>query len=732
MQDSTYSSLYNNDSECSSMRTGREIKQKIRKLILRKKNLNDNSKDISEISENYPDLLQLNLSYNNLTNLPPNLIAIKNLISLDLRKNSFKDINKTINLLSKFQYLTDLKLDFSNSSQVQNLLNKIPNLLFINGKSTEDFITSIDVNKNYIDDISIEKKLPEFNDLFVLFQNNFQNENQEELAKNIYDKFQNLINEEAIKINKSNGNNLPNYMFANNIIKSEMNLILFFINSFFNYSEYLTMENAKNDISQKIIDILNLIFSTLTKIIEELNDKIESMNKLKNKKIELLLEYLNDPLTNNNNSNLTNNQTDNANCKTNNIQEEYEKLKNKYNEDKELLNIKIEKLQKENKEMTNLLIKKGLELSNNSKNINMNNSILSTNSLKKSGTEEIKKNEGADPTLLGLTGAKILTKKQMHDFINEIYDSKIEYDKVCNENHLKKESMEHFMYKFLNNKYGLKNLVIEWSSSIIVGIKMYSSSDSDINLFGKILKNKIEEGQRLVIIKLKSTIKELYDTYIKNKNKLLINKNKNKSNDKEIEKILASFNEDILLNEDEWKSITKSIYNEDEYKIISKFIINKISDKNDIQRKNYINNMMKKKKSEVTRDELELASKIKYSLKISYKEFENILIGYQITYREKYLSNLHKLFINFDEDTLGVLNENGFKKLLNSIDFIQKQGIQYMKKLLNKIDPHSYNNITFTDIVNLFSEEIINDENGLTMNILDKLGLEDPSNLNLE
>ena len=732
MQDSTYSSLYNNDSECSSMRTGREIKQKIRKLILRKKNLNDNSKDISEISENYPDLLQLNLSYNNLTNLPPNLIAIKNLISLDLRKNSFKDINKTINLLSKFQYLTDLKLDFSNSSQVQNLLNKIPNLLFINGKSTEDFITSIDVNKNYIDDISIEKKLPEFNDLFVLFQNNFQNENQEELAKNIYDKFQNLINEEAIKINKSNGNNLPNYMFANNIIKSEMNLILFFINSFFNYSEYLTMENAKKDISQKIIDILNLIFSTLTKIIEELNDKIESMNKLKNKKIELLLEYLNDPLTNNNNSNLTNNQTDNANCKTNNIQEEYEKLKNKYNEDKELLNIKIEKLQKENKEMTNLLIKKGLELSDNSKNINMNNSILSTNSLKKSGTEEIKKNEGADPTLLGLTGAKILTKKQMHDFINEIYDSKIEYDKVCNENHLKKESMEHFMYKFLNNKYGLKNLVIEWSSSIIVGIKMYSSSDSDINLFGKILKNKIEEGQRLVIIKLKSTIKELYDTYIKNKNKLLINKNKNKSNDKEIEKILASFNEDILLNEDEWKSITKSIYNEDEYKIISKFIINKISDKNDIQRKNYINNMMKKKKSEVTRDELELASKIKYSLKISYKEFENILIGYQITYREKYLSNLHKLFINFDEDTLGVLNENGFKKLLNSIDFIQKQGIQYMKKLLNKIDPHSYNNITFTDIVNLFSEEIINDENGLTMNILDKLGLEDPSNLNLE
>jgi hypothetical protein len=141
---------------------------------------------------------------------------------------------------------------------------------------------------------------------------------------------------------------------------------------------------------------------------------------------------------------------------------------------------------------------------------------------------------------------------------------------------------------------------------------------------------------------------------------------------------------------------------------------------------------MSKKKSEVTRDDLELASKIKYSKNISYKEFQNILIGYQIVYREKYLSNLHKLFINYDEESLGVLNENGFNKLLNSIGFIKKEGAQYMKKLLNKIDPHSYNNITFTDIVNLFSEEMLTDENGMTMNILDKLGLEDSSNLNLE
>ena len=718
MQELTYNSFNNNIIECDTPKnkSPRE-KQKTYKLILRKKNITETSPELINIPDINPQsILLCNLSHNNLTVLPENLKLLKSLISLDIRKNSFKDINAIIEYISQYKYLTDLKIDFTSSSQVQTLLNKIPNLLFINSKSTEEYINPIDVQKDLLDAIAIEKKLNEFNDLFVIFQNNFQNENKEELSKDLHERFQNLINDEANKINENNnGKNLPNYSLANNIIKSEVNLISFFINSFFEHSELLNMENAKKDIAKKINDILNLLFGTLIKIIEELNTKIENTKKLKNKKIELLLEYLND------------NSIKNENNKMNNINEEYTNLKKLYKKEKELYNLKIEKLQKENKQITDSLIKKGIDLSSSLNNLNLNNSNISQK------TNDNNKNEiGIDATFLGLAGAKILTIKQMHDFINELYESKMEYDKVCSENHLKKESMEHYMYKFLNNKYGLKNLVIEWSSSIITGIKMYSSSDSDINLFSKILKNKIEEGQKLVVLKLKSTIKELYDIYIKNKSRLNPNKGRNKLNEAEIENILNSFNENILLNEDEWKNIIRSIYNEEEYKILIKYIINKISDKNEIEKKNYINNLMSKKKSQVTRDDLEFANKKKFPFKINYKEFVNILTGYQITYREKYLSNLHKLFVKCDEESVGVLNEKGFKKLLNSIEFIQKQGRDYMKKLLNKIDPHSYNNITFTEIVDLFSKEMVINEDGLTMNILDKLGLEEPSNLNLE
>ena len=261
MQESPFSSFNtnNNESDTSTLKLSKD-KQKLYKLILRKKNLADNSPEITKTSELNPEnIFLLNLSHNNLTYLPENFHSLKNIISLDLRKNSFKDMNKIIEFISKYKYLTEFKIDFSSSSQVQTLLNKNPNLLFINNKSTEEYINPIDVNKEILEQISIEKKLNEFNDLFVIFQNNFQNENKEDLSKDLYERFQNLINEEASKINESNNaKNLPNFCLANNIIKSEVNLISFFLNSFFEHSDLLNMENSKKDITKKMNDILNL------------------------------------------------------------------------------------------------------------------------------------------------------------------------------------------------------------------------------------------------------------------------------------------------------------------------------------------------------------------------------------------------------------------------------------------------------------------------------------------
>ena len=135
--------------------------------------------------------------------------------------------------------------------------------------------------------------------------------------------------------------------------------------------------------------------------------------------------------------------------------------------------------------------------------------------------------------------------------MNEIYNSKSSYDKKCYENKLPRETMEQHMYTYLNQKYGLKNLIIEWASSIINAIKKYSSIDNDINLFGKILRNEQEEDSRLILIKLRTTISDLLEYYLKTKNPL---KNQNEI------KTMLNFIKENNLNEEEWKGIIYYIY----------------------------------------------------------------------------------------------------------------------------------------------------------------------------
>ena len=71
--------------------------------------------------------------------------------------------------------------------------------------------------------------------------------------------------------------------------------------------------------------------------------------------------------------------------------------------------------------------------------------------------------------------------------IAEIYVSKEEYDKKCVDTKVPKETMEQHMYSYLNHKYGLKSLIVEWATNLINGIKTYSLEDSEINLFGKVI-----------------------------------------------------------------------------------------------------------------------------------------------------------------------------------------------------------------------------------------------------
>ena len=54
------------------------------------------------------------------------------------------------------------------------------------------------------------------------------------------------------------------------------------------------------------------------------------------------------------------------------------------------------------------------------------------------------------------------------------------------------------MYTYLNQKYGLKTLIVDWAASLIQAIKKHLRKDHDVTLFAKILKNECDEDFRFI------------------------------------------------------------------------------------------------------------------------------------------------------------------------------------------------------------------------------------------
>lgn len=98
-----------------------------------------------------------------------------------------------------------------------------------------------------------------------------------------------------------------------------------------------------------------------------------------------------------------------------------------------------------------------------------------------------------------------------------MYLQKVKFDKKCEDSHVPKETMEQYMYTYLNQKYGLKSLIVEWAASIINAVKTYLREDHEVTLFAKILKNECDEEFRLIQLHVKDTLLQLVKVIYKDK-----------------------------------------------------------------------------------------------------------------------------------------------------------------------------------------------------------------------
>ena len=666
----------------------------------------------------------------------------------------------------------------------------------INSADNEEKKEISNINKNYyfpkfMIDITNEELnlLNEDRNNFPIFLQEFN----ELFPKNEENGLINIYNNKIQDIENKKGN-IPNYYYFYLIIKKKISILKNLFDEMFPFILNNCPELNKNDIFIKLYTEIIKVITSSKQLMLSLHKHLESFNNKSSIDNQNETNYNNEL----NKIIIENNET------ISKMKSEKNSLLKKVNEDKSRYELKIKKLEKENEVMTNKLINNmnlnlktpytSINLGKNKINFKYNNIMRDKNDKNKSpqniSIENSKNNKSPYKSNMSTISNynnfrtispssntirhQSLSLKALKEFINELYISKNNYNIKCEQFKLPKDTLEEHMYAFLNKKYGLKNIVIDWAKNIIQGIKKYSKIDSTVLLFAKILKNEQEEEAQFIIQKVTNSIQELLKFYLKKQNPL-------KSVD-EIDKMFE-IKKNSKLNEEEWKGIIYSIYEQKEAEEIEKKIEQFINNKKDMKKseifekykntrlnvynkynnniiinytnlnnnKNDINNFNIKtinsfnnginnlsfnnntisphnsiNGNKMTRSEKYNMLLIPDNKSILYNDFIRIVLNSHIRFRDRQLKNFVKLFQSVDLDRDGILNEEEFRKLVQNMNIFKEEEIEgRIFYFLERIDPFDNQKITFSECISFFAGEYIMDnddnKNGKEISILEKI-----------
>ena len=628
--------------------------------------------------------------------------------------------------------------------------------------------------------------IPLMKEFCFLLNNNEENSDGERLQNTYFEK---------IKAIEEKRSEMPKYYYFYLLYKKKMKIIQNMFNELVPFILEKCPDLNNNNILERLFTELFDTVKDSKELISNLHSHIDEYNPNKNNENEI------------NDLNIIIKQKDN---KILSLEKLKIKLLSIFEDEKASLNKKIASLEKENKILTNKLLSKANNIAdsknsekqeknpdsetiilkkknqnninnsgfktkknkNENKKINYNNEILNTNNSK----SPVKLTENTNTYENNIVNTnyqfnssnnnnkqQLISLKTLKDFINELYMSKTQYDIKCTQFKLPKETLEEYMYTFLNKKYGLKNLIIDWAKNIINGIKYYSKKDSFVLLFGKIMRNEQEEDSRFIIQKISQNIEELLLYYIKRQNPLkLIN---------EIKNIFEKKKKSELF-EEEWKGIIYSIYEKGEAEEIENKIINfinkenqrkkiemfkKYKDSRDNNNKNKYNNIENSKNNYYmntinsinsfqnkanntymntignVNSNNKLSRVEKYNIllfsedkNILYSDFIKIVLDNHIRFRDKQLKKFVELFKSVDTNKDGVINEEQFSELVQKMKIFKEDEVENkIFQFLEKIDPFDNQKFTFSECISFFSSEMIkeNDENDKEISILEKVCL---------
>ncbi|RHY56808.1 hypothetical protein DYB30_002560 [Aphanomyces astaci] len=143
--------------------------------------------------------------------------------------------------------------------------------------------------------------------------------------------------------------------------------------------------------------------------------------------------------------------------------------------------------------------------------------------------------------------------KAAADLIEAIYASKRKYDQMNADANTPKETMEQHMYTYLNQRFGLHALIVEYASAIMKGCARYGTVDCDVATFLHLVRNEVDEGYLRLKQKLEDTVVALLRAFLRGLHP-------RKSEGTITQLVHAKLTSATTLTRDEWQSIVTYMY----------------------------------------------------------------------------------------------------------------------------------------------------------------------------
>ena len=109
--------------------------------------------------------------------------------------------------------------------------------------------------------------------------------------------------------------------------------------------------------------------------------------------------------------------------------------------------------------------------------------------------------------------------------------------------------------------------------------------------------------------------------------------------------------------------------------------------------------------------------------KLLYSDFCRIVLDFQLKEHERFLCHFNDCFKQFDTNLDGVITEDNFKDLLQSMNvFVSEDPGQEIEYLLHQVDPFNNKQMTYSQVVYLLSQHTVprDIENSAPIPILEK------------